>query len=309
MSRARYPLPTDLVALVSFDGRIYPNEAKPWDRLGLDQRARPLEEALEQWFSFATGKHTWVNVRGATIRGLISARKRAKRSAWEVEVLIDADEDTRVVAALFGRMLAGVGKTGAERIFIRLDEGGHLVRAARDAGFFPYQRQTLYRLAENEVVAEPGLPLRARAKEDLHGVYQLYNRIVPANVRGIEGATFREWQAALEPWGGRTHEFVLDEDGAITGWVRVLAGPVARMAVLCASHTAGIDDLLRAGLSQLAGRGPVFILTSEHEAGLVRALEQIGFEPEGNYVVMAKRLAKLERELVSETTGKAVPVN
>ncbi len=40
MSRARHPLPTDLVALVSFDGRVYPNEAKPWDRLGLDQRAR-----------------------------------------------------------------------------------------------------------------------------------------------------------------------------------------------------------------------------------------------------------------------------
>lgn len=147
MNRARHPLPTDLVALVSFDGRVYPNEAKPWDRLGLDQRARPWEEALEQWFSFATGKHTWVNVRGATIRGLISARKRAKRSAWEVEVLIDADQDPKVIANLFRRMVAGVGKTGAERVFVRLDEGSRAVRAAREAGFFTYEKQTLYRLA------------------------------------------------------------------------------------------------------------------------------------------------------------------
>jgi len=305
MSRARYPLPTDLVALVSFDGRVYPNEAKPWDRLGLDQRARPWEEALEQWFSFATGKHTWVNVRGATIRGLISARKRAKRSAWEVEVLIDADEDAKTVSNLIGRMVTGVGKTGAERIFLRLEEDSRLVRAGRDSGFFPYQRQTLYRLANKAAVAEPGLPLRARTKEDLHGVYQLYSRVVPANVRAIEGATLREWQAALESWGGRTQEFVLEEDGAITGWLQMMPGPIARIAAL----GGGIEDLVRAGLSQLATDEPVLSLAAEHEIGLRRTLEDLGFQPDNSYVVMAKRLAKLERELVPETAGTAVPVN
>ncbi len=309
MSRARYPLPTDLVALVSFDGRVFPNEAKPWDRLGLDQRARPWEEALEQWFSFATGKHTWVNVRGATIRGLISARKRAKRTAWEVEVLIDADEDAKTVSNLIGRMVAGVGKTGAERIFLRLDEDSRLVRAARDSGFFPYQRQTLYRLANKGTIAEPGLPLRARTKEDLHGVYQLYSRVVPANVRAIEGATFREWQAALEPWGGRTHDFVLEEGGAITGWLQMMPGPIARIATLSGGSSADIDDLVRAGLSQLAPDEAVLSLASEHEAGLQRTLEGLGFQAGNAYVVMAKRLVKLERELVPGTAGTAVPVN
>ena len=121
MSKARTVLPTDLVALVSFDGRVYPNEAKTWDRLGLDVRGpHPLETALEQWFSFATGKHTWISVRGATIRGLISARRRAKPSAWEVEVLINADEDKGVCLSLLTRMLAGVGKLGAERVVFYL---------------------------------------------------------------------------------------------------------------------------------------------------------------------------------------------
>lgn len=307
MSRARHPLPTDLVALVSFDGRVYPNEAKPWDRLGLDQRARPWEEALEQWFSFATGKHTWVNVSGATIRGLISARKRAKRSAWEVEVLIDADQDTKVITNLFRRMLTGVGRTGAERVFVRLNEGSRAVRAAREAGFFTYEKQTLYRLAAKPSIEEPGLSLRVRTKEDMHGIYQLYNRVTPANIRGIEGATFREWQAALEPWGGRTQELVLEEDGAITGWLRLMSGPVRRMAVL--GTPASAKGLLRAGLSQLTGAGPVLILVAEHEGELRRAVEEARFEPAGDYAVMAKRLVVLERELVPETTGKAVPVN
>ena len=49
MTSARHPLPTDIVALISFDGRVYPNEAKPLDRLGLgDDKPHALETALEQ---------------------------------------------------------------------------------------------------------------------------------------------------------------------------------------------------------------------------------------------------------------------
>jgi hypothetical protein len=53
----------------------------------------------------------------------------------------------------------------------------------------------------------------------------------------------------------------------------------------------------------------VLCLASEHEIGLRRALDDLGFEEEDAYVVMAKRLAKLERELTPETAGTAVPVN
>jgi hypothetical protein len=145
MTSARTPLPTDLVALVSFDGRVYANQAKPLDRLGTVERARPWEEALEQWFSFATGKHTWVSVHGATIRGLISARRRAKASAWEVEVLINASDDESVALSLFSRMTAGVVKQGAERVFLRLADGSELYDPARSSGFFRYATETLYR--------------------------------------------------------------------------------------------------------------------------------------------------------------------
>ncbi|HSP56319.1 MAG TPA: hypothetical protein VLS25_12110, partial [Dehalococcoidia bacterium] len=178
-----------------------------------------------------------------------------------------------------------------------------------DSGFFPYERQTLYRLAEKGPVVEPGLPLRVRTKEDLHGIYQLYNRVAPANVRGIEGATFREWQAALEPWGGRPHEFVFEEHGAIMGWLRVLSGPVARIGVMAAGASSVSEDLMRAGLSQVNTGGPVLCLAGEHDLGLRRALESLGFEPDGTYLMMAKRLAKVARELVPETAGTAVPVN
>ena len=309
MSRARYPLPTDLVALVSFDGRVYPNQARPWDRLGLNERAHPLEEAIEQWFSFATGKQTYVNVRGATIRGLITARQRGKRSAWEVEVLIDTDEDKSVVSSLFSRMLSGIGRLGAERAFIRLDSGSGLVRSARDAGFFPYRQQILYRFGSQPGAKSLDIGLRSKSKQDMFGIFQLYMHAVPANVRAIEGATFREWQAALEPWGGRCTDLVLEEDRTITAWVRAMRGNAGRLAVVSSSRSVAFDELIAAGCARLSKSQQVMALVPEEEAGLGAAFERQGFEAAGSYVLMAKRLTKAVGKLVPESAGTAVPVN
>lgn len=309
MSSARRPLPTDLVALVSFDGRVHPNEAKPLDRLGLDERAHPLEGALEQWFSFATGKHTWVSVRGATIRGLISARQRAKKSAWEVDALIDVDEDEGVALSLLSRMTAGVVKQRAERVFLRLDRESHLANAVRKAEFFPYARETLYRLNEKPAVESPEVPFRPPEKPDLMGVFQLYSHTVPANVRAIEGATFREWQAAQESWGGRTGEMVLEEDGIITAWLRVQVGQTGRMSLIARSERFAVQAVVEAALSRLHKSKSVLCLVPEYDASMTSCLERLGFEAIAQYATYARRLVKPVEELVAETTGQAVPVS
>jgi len=306
MTSARRPLPTDIVALVSFDGRVYPNEAKPLDRLGAaPDTAHALETAIEQWFSFATGKHTWVSVHGATIRGLISARQRSKRSAWEAEVLINTTDDESVTESLLTRMLSGVGKLGAERAFLRVETDSPVKEAARTAGFFAYCDETLYRRPPLAPPPEVDLPLRGKSKADMMGIYQLYNSVAPANVRAIEGATFREWQAALEKWGGRPTDLLLEEDGIISGWVRVMPGDVSRITALSSAH---YDDLLTAGLSVLGGR-ETFCLAPDHAHGLPSALDRLGFEPIAAYTVLAKRLARTVEELAPEPTKKAIPVS
>lgn len=307
MSSARHPLPTDIVALVSFDGHIYPNEANPFDRLGIERTARPLERALEQWFSFATGKHTWVSVRGATIRGLISARPRAKRSAWEVEVLIDATEDESVALSLFSRMTAGVMKQGAERVFFRLSADSDVRDAARAAGFFNYCGEVLYRRAADQWRPSGGdVSLRSRAKADTFGIYQLYNRVAPATVRAIEGLSFREWQAAQEKWGGRTVDLVMEEDGVITAWIRAMSGNPGRVHVL--AERGPYDALLGAGLDVLQDQ-EVFCLAADYNAELASALERFGFEPVGEYQSMAKRLTKPVEQPAVEPSGEVVRVS
>jgi hypothetical protein len=307
MSSARRPLPTDLIALVSFDGRVYPNEAKPLDQLGLDERAHPLETALEQWFSFATGKHTWVNVRGATIRGLISARRRAKPSAWEVEAIIDADEDKGIALTLFSRMVADITKRRAERIFLRLDAESSVFKTAREAGFFPYAKETLFQRKGKVAIDLHHIPLRPRIKSDLFGIFQLYGNSAPANVRAIEGATFREWQAAQETWGGRPTELLLEEDGIISAWVRLATGRVGRFSIMTASSRVGIDELVRACLARLSQSRRIQALVRDDNLGLVRSLLDAGFEPAGSYVALAKRLVKPAEELSPESASTAVP--
>lgn len=309
MSSARRPLPTDLVALVSFDGRVHPNEAKPLDRLGLDERAHPLESTLEQWFSFATGKHTWVSVRGATIRGLISARQRAKRSAWEVDALIDVDEDEGVALSLFSRMIAGIVKQRAERVFLRLDSDSHLADAARKAGFFAYAKETLYRLDSSPSPGPAEMPLRPREKSDLMGMFQLYNHAVPANVRAIEGATFREWQAAQESWGGRAHDLLLEEDGIITAWLRIMTGSAGRFALISQSERFGLQEIVQAALSRLHQSRSVLCLVPDYSQSLANALESLGFQPIAGYTPYARRLVKPVEELAQEPASQAIPVS
>ncbi len=240
---------------------------------------------------------------------LVTARPRRKRSAWEVEILIDADDDKSVVLSLFNRMLSGVLRAGAERVFLRVDADSAVVDSARSAGFFSYQNETLYRLSRSPAVEPSIISLRPRTKKDLLGVFQLYGRIAPANVRAIEGPTLREWQAAQEKWGKRTKDFIMEDDGVINAHVGTLGGSTGRIAVLAEGGRETIDDLVRFALSRLKRSANVLCLASEHDSAVGQALLDAGFEPDSRYTVLAKRLTKPIGELAKETAKEAVPVS
>src|SRR3990170_3074279 len=173
MSVARTVRPTDLVALVSFDGRVYPNEAKTRDRLGRDESgSRPLESAIEQWFSFATGRHTWISVRGATLRGLVSARARGSAAAWELDTLINAAEDDEgVCLSLLDRAVEDAGREGAEKVFLRVLSESPVLVMARRAGFACVATERLYAHQGPVLMAKGSLPsLRRRSRADAYSM-------------------------------------------------------------------------------------------------------------------------------------------
>ncbi|HYM16018.1 MAG TPA: hypothetical protein VEZ14_10705 [Dehalococcoidia bacterium] len=284
---ARTVLPTDLVALVSYDGRVYANEAMTRDRIATNDSPHPIETAFEQWFSFATGRHTSISVQGATLRGLVSARKRASKLAWEIDCLINASEaDNSVIMSLLEQVAAAAGRSGALRIFLRLPAASPSLLCASRAGFAVYRHEQVYRL---ETAGDaPALPagLRRRARADQFAIFQLYNSVVPHQLRTIEAMTFAQWSAAQESIG-KAAQYVLERDGRIRGWLRVARdGDIAQFDLLGEPPLA--DDLVDAALARTAGCASVCALLPEFQDAERRSLQARGFAPRESYAVLTR---------------------
>jgi len=315
MTTARTVRPTDLVALVSFDGRVYPNEAKTRDRLGRDESApHPLESAIEQWFSFATGRHTWISVRGATLRGLVSARARGTAAAWELDTLINAAEDDEGVSlSLLDRAVEDAGREGAQKVFLRVLSDSPVLPTARRAGFACVTTERLY-VHQGPILMEKGSlpPLRRRSRADAYPLFQLYNAAVPEGVRRVEAVTFAEWLAAQERhWLARgATQLVLEEDGMVRAWVRTAAeGDIGRFDVLVHPKAEGhIDGLLQAGLSRLSGQGTLLALVPHYQEPVARRLVRLGFQAGAEYLLLTRRTAAPVRAARLSPAGLKPPL-
>ena len=320
-SPAARPLrPIDLPALASLwargklplaggDTAAFCNEARIWERLGLEEHGVALlERAVQQWAPIGSGRLTWVIMRGMTLRGLASARRRARRSAWEVDYLIVPSGDEGTCVSLLEELACGLGRAGAERVFLRLDGHSRLLHAVRSAGFFPYLRERLWRLEPAPGMPDcPPLPMRLRTAADLLPLFQLYNAAVPATVRRCEASTLREWAALQER--GRCQHLVLQKDGRLAAWLRLVRRDGAGCFALLAPRRgdAPLDNLLATALHYLRDRRPIFCLVPEYERTLAARLVDLGFQPAAEYVVLANRLVRPIEEAVAVPTGAQQP--
>jgi hypothetical protein len=291
--RARTVLPIDLVALVSYDGKVYANEAMTRDRIGTQDSPHPLETAFEQWFSFATGRHTCVSVKGPTLRGLVSARKRATKQVWEIDCLINAAEsDNGVLMSLLDQMTEAAGKSGAMRIFLRLPADGETAAASSRSGFAPYLREQVFArsMAAGDEKRDAPEQLRRRTKADQYAVFRLYNAVVPQEVRRLNGMTLGEWSAAQESLG-RTTQYVVESGSKLTGWLRVAGdGDIGRFDLM--GEPEELDGLIDAALSKVANRERAVTIVPEYQVELASRLIERGFEPQDEYSMLSRRTVR-----------------
>ena len=319
-SPAARPLrPTDLAVLASLwvrgklplvggDAAAFCNEARIWGRLGLGESAfGGLERAVQQWAPIGNGRLTWVAMRGMTLRGLASARRRSASGGWEVDYLYGAPGQERVCTGLLEELARGLGQAGAERVFLRLDAQSRLLGAARSTGFFPYLRERLWRLERAPGGLEsPPLPMRLRTAADLQPLFQLYNASVPATVRRHEALTLREW-ATLQERG--CQHLVLPKDSRLVAWLRLTRKDGAGCFALLVSRgeDASLENLLATALHHLHDRRPIFCLVPEYERGLAARLEELGFQPAADYAVLANRLVRPVEEAAPVPTAAQQP--
>ena len=316
MARVRSVLPTDLVALASHGGRVRPNEAVTRDRIGTHAAPRPLETAIEQWFSFARGRHTWISVKGMGLQGLASARRRGAKTAWELDCLIHSEEDEGILMSLLDRVVEDAGRAGAEKVFLRLPASSDAVRIASATGFFHYLTERLMAAAgpRGAQAADAAPPLRRWTRADAYATFRLYNHWTPAPVRRIEAPTFREWIASREritPNRG-ARQWLVEREGDAHGWLRLAAdGETGRFEIMVDTAAAPelTDALIDAALSRLSEQSALLTLVPEFATGPRERLEARGFEERAAFVVLARRTTKpvAAAELAPAVPAPTVP--
>ncbi|MCX6022984.1 MAG: hypothetical protein NTZ05_14895, partial [Chloroflexi bacterium] len=261
---------TDVVSLVTFEGRALPNEARVRTGLGRStERPLPVAAILEQWIPFEDRRNTWVAVEGFSIHGLIAARLRAGRSVWEVDWLVvdTAIDPDAVTLELLDRLTQEGGEAGAERVFLRLPTQSALMDVVRRSGFWPFVTETLYRWEPGpRPTVYEGSPLvaalRPKTKADDYAVFRLYNQVAPEGVRRAAGVTYREWRETDEPGLGRRREWVAEREGRVIAWVRTARSRSGGVFDVMAHPEAEgeMESLAQFALSRLDSRTPAFCL-------------------------------------------------
>lgn len=290
MSAARPPRPTDLVALVTFDGVVRENQAVTRDRLGkAPGTPRPLSAAVEQWLHL--GRRTWVSVRGRSIVGIATARELSAPTAWELDTLIDAGDDADVIADLLRQAAQSAARAKVTHVLLRTPSDAPAAQQAPRAGFVKVMDERLWGgHLQIDATAEG---VRDWGDGDAVAGFQLYSRALPLTARSALAMTREEAAAVHERrWHERGSTFVVEREGRVAG-LAYLARSGGQFSMMVEP---GQQEAARALLAAVAGRlGKTAVqraLVPACGADEERVLRDAGLEPGNEFTLFCHRTAR-----------------
>jgi hypothetical protein len=313
--------PTDLVALVTFDGEVFANQAVTREHLVRPSQApHPIGAAIEQWLGL--GRQTWVEVRGRQIEGIATARELAD-GVWQIDTLVDASTPEsaigeEVLATLLRKAVDAARERRVTHVLLRTRLEGPAHVAAMHAGFGRITVERVYRGALG-IEGAPDIEVRAATPQDDLARFQLFNRSLPLDARQAVAATLDEWKRTRERrWLGRgSSEWVAVRDGAVVGALALNpAMPVAQLEAELEAEGVTTELVLTALLAAAAEA-----LAAQHEAAppvlvVVGAtspassiLEVGGFELDSEYALLCHRTTRQVVERRRVPAGMAVPTS
>lgn len=305
--------PGDLIALVTFEGAVYPNLAITRERLGKPQQApHALAAALTHWLR---RRDLWLEVRGRQIHGIATARPLAGPDAWQIDTLIDAgDGDGAVLRALLAQAEEEALRSEVRMLLLRMPAAyGDAVADVRACGFDPVLAERLWRAPTAgrmpASARESSLDVREAGESDWFGRFQLCQRLLPPAARRVLAPTYEQWRAMLEEqWlGRRPHETVAIEGGRIAGCLSLGRCQGGEQLELQAASGEAASALLRGARPRLTSGEPLFALTPAGSTAVESALAGAGFELQEEYVLLGRRLTQPVEEAVPATVGVAAP--
>ncbi|MCL4367755.1 MAG: hypothetical protein M1337_01055 [Actinobacteria bacterium] len=300
--------PTDVFTYLSFRNRALWNEAL--NRPGDKPAPSSLRAFLGRSLALDPRCQTWIKIGGGRIRGLVSVKARLGTDIWDIEHIVALPEEPEITFQnLLRHVSIAASEEGIQKVFLRTLLEDPLTSAAKLAGFFQYAVERIYYLP-HPYTTDPTLVLRQRKGSDHHAIFHLYCSVVPQVVRQVEGITLQEWRWT-EGWGfsrmgwrmtlpNRRRDFVLETDDDLGAWLQVR--PRSRSIFLLAKPGLAeqAPDVLRFGMAQMPGVGPVFCPVRQYQTFIEPALEAEGFHLVGEHALFAKSLTVRvpERKLV-----------
>lgn len=312
MTRTHAPRPTDLVALVSFDGEVYENQAVTRDGLGKPSAApHALAATIQHWLG--GGRHVWIDVRGRQIHGIATARPMSGQDAWLIDTLVDAgaaDED--VVGALLRQASEAAIEAGVSKLLLRMRAGAPALPDALRAGFARVMQEELWAAATppTDLPAETaeGISVRPVEDSDAFALFQLYNRALPIESRQAFAVTFEEWQSVQERrWLGRGgRELVACEGGQVRGTLQASSGGQFTMLIE-PGFEAAATGLYAAAATQFEESERLLALQPACAGTPASMLQAYGYQPGDQFVLLSKRMTRPLMEAIPAAAGRTVP--
>lgn len=225
--------------------------------------------------------------RGLTYRGVAVARELSGGAGWEmVSIRIARPKDDETIIGLCEGMALEVAQRGGRTVYLRYAEGSPHAAALKRGGFFPYRIEHLYAVRPGAGPSET--PFRAAGRADRHGVFRLYCRAVPENVRRNEAPTQQDWRAVLDSFE-TDREYVLDGPNGLAAW----AGIGDREChVLFEQADGGVVEAAL-DLIELHCARHGSLVVAEHQIALESAAVERGYPALGVRLMCARRLALL----------------
>ena len=305
--------PSDLIAFVTFDGHVYANQAVTRERLGRPpEPAHALKAALAHWLR---RRHVWLEVEGRHIEGIATARPLSAPTAREIDTLVDAGDpgaEATVVRSLLQQAQEDALRDEVTHLLLRLRSNAPAVVGALRAGFTQALGEQLWRAPVLRGLAahDHSISVEEATDADEHDLFMLYCRAVPVTARAAIAMTQREWLATREDhWlGRRSLALIARSQGQVAGMARLSTSHGStHIELLAAPDAPGVTGALLAAAAPRCPSGqPVLVLTPALAGPTAGELRATGFEPDEEYVVLSKRIARPVEETVTVGAGVAV---
>ncbi len=286
-----------LAAQAILSRRPFHNHARPLAGVLSGLGGRPSLGTVAR--SCAVGRAragAWVAREGGA-EAVAAAGRLSGRGSWQVTQLLAHGDAESAAERVLERVSAEAGRSGAQRVFLRLPVECDLLGAARRAGYFPVYHETLL------VGARPNVPTvgaerrgtapREASRQDEYDLFRLYSAAAPSEVRRMAGVTFDQWRDSRERGPGRAREFVLESERGLAGRLRVgRGGPNGWLDATCAPGSVdAARSLVCFGLERLAGARRIRALVAEFQPDVLSAMRGLGFAPGPEYVMCIRTTA------------------